>query len=136
MGALCAGEIVKANGGELGQWAVTSYLRQGKPSEGGPNECGRGKQRNDKTHTVMRLCPSSFNRQAVRPSLNRLRQGRLSRLLDLFSARCFAAAEVSGPAHAVQALSPGTLGLKWPVALIRSGEVVYYPGRAGRTATP
>ena len=39
--------------------------------------------------------------------------------------RCFSAAEVSGPAHAVQALGPGTLG-QIGRALIRSGEIVYY----------
>ena len=38
MGALCAGEIVKESGSGPEQWAVTSYLRQGKPSEGGPND--------------------------------------------------------------------------------------------------
>ena len=40
-------------------------------------------------------------------------------------ARCFAAAEVSGPAHAVQALGPGTLG-QIGRSLIRSGEICYY----------
>ena len=39
--------------------------------------------------------------------------------------RCFAAADVSGPDHAISALGPGTLA-QIGRALIRSGEVVYY----------
>ena len=39
--------------------------------------------------------------------------------------RCFAAAVVSGPDHAISALGPGTLA-QIGRALIRSGEVVYY----------
>ena len=39
--------------------------------------------------------------------------------------RCFAAAEVSGPDHAVQALGPNVLA-QIGRALIRSGEAVYY----------
>ena len=39
--------------------------------------------------------------------------------------RCFAAAQVSGPAHAVQALGPDVLA-QVERALIRTGEAVYY----------
>ena len=39
--------------------------------------------------------------------------------------RCFQSALISGPAHAVQALGPGTLG-QIGRALIRTGEAVYY----------
>ena len=74
----------------------------------------------------MRLFPSSFNRQAVRPSLNRLRQGHWSRPLAWFSARFFAAAEVSGPAHAVQALGPGTLGQIGRALIQLAVRSVYY----------
>ena len=46
--------------------------------------------------------------------------------------RCFQAAEISGPAHAVQALGPGTLG-QIGRALIRQGEAVYFMDvQAGR----
>ena len=47
-------------------------------------------------------------------------------------ARCFAAAEVSGPAHAVQVLGPDVLS-QVGRALIRSGEAVYFMDvQAGR----